>query len=128
MSGSGPTTVSEFDAEAGGVRTYEVTPESVGLARGTLADIAGGDAVENAAIVRAILGGEIGPRRDVVLLNSAAGLLAAGKVADLAAGIALARESIDTGRALSTLDALGELSRRLSAAASRAKPVTEASL
>ena len=128
VSGSGSTTVSEFDAEAGGVRTYQVTPESVGIARGTLADIAGGDAVENAAIVRAILGGEIGPRRDVVLLNAAAALLAAGKVTDLAAGVALARESIDSGRALSALDALGELSRRLSAAASRAKPVTEASL
>ena len=128
VSGSGATTVAEFDAEAGGVRTYEVTPESVGLARGTLADIAGGDAAENAAIVRAILGGEGGPRRDVVLLNAAAGLLAAGKVADLAEGVALARDSIDSGRALAALEALGELSRRLAAAASRAKPASEATL
>jgi anthranilate synthase/phosphoribosyltransferase len=128
VSGSGPTTVAEFDAEAGGVRTYQVTPESVGLARGTLADIAGGDAAENAEIVRAILGGESGPRRDVVLLNAAAGLLAAGRAADLAEGVAMARESIDSGRALASLDALGELSRRLAAAASRAKPVSEATL
>jgi anthranilate phosphoribosyltransferase len=126
MSASGPTTVAEFDAEAGGVRTYEVTPESVGLVRGTLADIAGGDAAENAAIVRAILGGESGPRRDVVLLNAAAGLLAAGKVADLAEGVALARDSIDSGRALIALDALGELSRKLAAIASRKNPITEA--
>ena len=128
VSASGPTTIAEFDAAGGGVRTYEVTPESVGLARGTLADIAGGDAAENATIVRSILGGEIGPRRDVVLLNAAAGLLAAGKAADLAEGVAFARDSIDSGRALAALDALGDLSRRLAAAATRAKPQTEATL
>ena len=128
VSGSGPTTVSEFDLAAGGVRTYEVTPESVGIARGTLADIAGGDAAENAAVVRAILGGEVGPRRDVVLMNAAAALVAAGKAEDLAAGVALARDSIDSGRALSTLDELGIVSRRLAAAASRANPVSEATL
>jgi anthranilate phosphoribosyltransferase len=125
VSGSGPTTVAEFDCATGGVRTYEVTPESVGIARGTLADIAGGDAAENAAIVRAILGGESGPRRDVVLLNAAAALLAAGKADDLAAGVALARESIDSGRALGALDELGAVSRRLAAAASRRTPDTE---
>jgi len=115
VSGSGPTTVSEFDAETGVVRTYEITPESVGIARGTLADIAGGDAAENAAIVRAVLGGEIGPRRDVVVLNAAAALLAAGKAADLAEGVTLARESIDSGRALAALDALVAVSQRLAA-------------
>jgi anthranilate phosphoribosyltransferase len=113
VSGSGPTTVSEFDAETGVVRTYEITPESVGIARGTLADIAGGDSAENAAIVRAVLGGEIGPRRDVVVLNSAAALLAAGKAADIADGVALARASIDSGRAAAALDALAALSQRL---------------
>ncbi len=61
VSGSGPTTVAEFDLAAGGVRTFEITPESVGIARGTLADIAGGDAEENAAIVRAILVGRERP-------------------------------------------------------------------
>ena len=125
VSASGATTVAEFDVAAGGastpqVRVYEITPESVGLARGTLADIAGGDAAENAVIVRAVLGGEVGPKRDVVLLNAAAALLAAGKASDLAEGVALARESIDSGRALSTLEALGELSRRLAAAATEA--------
>jgi anthranilate synthase/phosphoribosyltransferase len=115
VSGSGPTTVAEFDAETGAVRTYEITPESVGIARGTLADIAGGDAAENATIVRAVLAGEIGPRRDVVVLNAAAALLAAGKAADLADGVALARASIDSGRALAALDALAALSQRLAA-------------
>jgi anthranilate synthase/phosphoribosyltransferase len=128
VSASGPTTIAEFDAAAGGVRTYEVTPESVGVARGTLADIAGGDAAENAAIVRAILAGESGPRRDVVLMNAAAALLAAGKAADLAEGVALARESIDSGNASAALEALGELSRRMAATASRTKPASEATL
>jgi len=115
VSGSGATTVAEYDIEKGGVRTYEVTPESVGIARGTLADIAGGDGAENAVIVRAILSGESGPRRDVVLLNSAAALLAAGKAADLAEGVAIARESIDSGKALASLEALVALSQRLAA-------------
>ena len=61
VSASGPTTVAEFDVATGGVRTYEITPEQVGIARGTLADIAGGDAAENAAIVRSVLLGEDGP-------------------------------------------------------------------
>jgi anthranilate phosphoribosyltransferase len=115
VSGSGPTTVAEFDAETGAVRTYEITPESVGIARGTLADIAGGDAAENAEIVRKVLGGESGPRRDVVVMNAAAALLAAGKAADLAEGVALARESIDSGGALAALDALAAVSQRLAA-------------
>ena len=128
VSGSGPTTVAEFDSATGAVRTYEVTPESVGIARGTLADIAGGDAAENAAIVRAILGGEGGPRRDVVLMNAAAALVAAGKAEDLVTGVRLARDSIESGRALAALDELGVVSRRLAAAASRLKPESEATL
>ena len=125
VSASGATTVAEYDAAVGAVRTYEVTPESVGISRGTLADLAGGDAAENAAIVRSILSGQAGPRRDVVLMNAAAALLAAGKAADLAEGVALARHSIDSGRAMAALDALAALSRQLSAAASRATPGTE---
>ena len=128
VSGSGPTTIAEFDATTGGARTYEVTPESVGIARGTLADIAGGSAAENAAIVRAILGGEGGPRRDVVLMNAAAALMAAGKAEDFVAGVTLARDSLDSGRALAALDELCVVSRRLAAAASRLQPATEATL
>jgi anthranilate phosphoribosyltransferase len=113
VSASGPTTVAEFDAAVGGVRTYEVTPEQVGIARSTIADIAGGDAAANAVLVRAVLGGEHGPRRDVVLMNAAAALLAAGEVADLAEGVVRARESIDSGRALATLERLAATSARL---------------
>jgi anthranilate phosphoribosyltransferase len=121
VSSSGATMIAEFDAASGGpVRSYAVTPESVGLARGTLADIAGGDAAENAAIVRSILSGETGPRRDVVLMNAAAALLAAGKASDLAEGVSLARDSIDSGRAAGALEALGELSRKLALEATEA--------
>jgi len=118
VSGSGPTTVAEYDIAAGGVRTFTVTPESVGIARGTLADIAGGNAEENAGIIRAILAGETGPRRDVVLLNAATALLAAGTADDLAAGVDLARTSIDSGRALAALDGLIAVSARLAEAES----------
>ena len=116
VSASGPSTVAEYDAEAGGVRTYEVTPEEVGIARGTLADITGGDAEENARILTAVLEGEHGARRDVVLVNAAAALLAAGAVDDLAAGVVAARESIDSGRALAALEALVVVSQRLGSA------------
>jgi anthranilate phosphoribosyltransferase len=117
VSCSGPTTIAEFNAEKGGVEVYEITPESIGLARGTLADIAGGDGAENALIVRSILAGDHGPRRDIVLANSAAALLAAGKAADFPEGIAIARESIDSGRAQAALDELIALTTRLGEAA-----------
>ena len=113
VSASGPTTVAEFDVRTGEVTTYQVTPEQVGVARGTLGDIAGGGAGENASIVRAVLSGEHGPRRDVVLMNAAAALLAAGEVDDLAEGVVRARESIDSGKALGTLEALVAISSRL---------------
>jgi len=119
VSASGTTTVAEFDASSGtGVRMYEITPEQVGIARGTVADTAGGDPGVNARLVRAVLDGEHGPRRDVVLMNAAAALLAAGAVADLAEGVARARASIDTGRAREALDRLVALSVRLAAAQS----------
>ncbi len=79
---TGPTRVAE--ARDGSVRTYEVDPEEFGMKRATLADISGGDAAENAAIVREVLSGKKSPRRDVVLLNSAAALVAAGRADHLA--------------------------------------------
>ena len=99
--------------ERGGVEVTEVTPEAVGIARGTLAEIAGGDSQENARITRRILEGEHGPQRDVVLMNVAAALLAAGVVQDLAEGVVAARESIDAGKALAVLEALASTSVRL---------------
>jgi anthranilate phosphoribosyltransferase len=117
VSASGPTQVAEFDSAVGDVMRYEVTPEEVGIARGTLEEIAGGDAEQNAAIVRDVLGGEHGPRRDVVLMNAAMALRAASVARDLAEGIEQARESIATGAALASLDALAQISTRLASEA-----------
>lgn len=90
----------------GSVRTYDVKPEEFGLPRARLDDLRGGDAGVNAEIARAVLGGEKGPRRDIVLINAAAALLAAGKAEDFPAGLALAAESIDSGAARAKLEAL----------------------
>jgi anthranilate phosphoribosyltransferase len=94
------------DARDGSVRSYEVEPEEFGMARATLQDIAGGDATENAAIIRAILGGEKSPRRDVVVLNAAAALVAAGRADHIAEAVPPARRSIDSGAAAAKLAAL----------------------
>ena len=78
------------------------------MKRATLADISGGDAAENAAIVREVLNGKKSPRRDVVVLNSAAALVAAGRADHLADGIPLAVQSIDSGVAAAKLAALAD--------------------
>jgi anthranilate phosphoribosyltransferase len=90
----------------GTVRTYEVTPEEFGIKRARIEDLAGGDAAANAAIIREILSGKKSPRRDVVILNAAAALVAAAKADHLADGVAPAERSIDSGAAAGKLDAL----------------------
>ncbi len=114
VSASGPTTIAI--AEEGTVRVSELTPEEVGIARGSLADLGGGDSGANALITREVLGGGHGGKRDVVLMNAAAGLVAAGRAADFAEGVAQARESIDSGAALARLEALIAVSARLAEA------------
>ena len=101
---TGPTRVAEV--REGTVRTYEVTPEEFGMHRGTLDDISGGDAAANAAIIAEILGGRPSFRRDVVLLNAAAGVVAAGCADHLADALPLASKSIDSGAAARKLEAL----------------------
>jgi anthranilate phosphoribosyltransferase len=101
---TGPTRVCEV--KAGQMRSYTITPEDFGLARGTLDDIRGGDVFENAAIVRRVLGGEPGPKQDMVALNAAAAFIGAGLAADFAGGVALAKEVIASGKAISRLEAL----------------------
>jgi len=101
---TGPSRVAEV--REGSVHTYEVTPQEFGMARASLEEIAGGDAPENAGIVRKILGGERSPRRDVVLMNSAAALVAAGRADHLADAVALAAKSIDSGAAARKLEDL----------------------
>ncbi|HTE87828.1 MAG TPA: anthranilate phosphoribosyltransferase [Terriglobales bacterium] len=99
-----PTRVAEV--REGTVRTYEVTPEEFGIKRARIEDLAGGDAAANAAIIREILSGKKSPRRDVVILNAAAALVAAAKADHLADGVAPAERSIDSGAAAGKLDAL----------------------
>ena len=101
---TGPTRIAEV--REGSVRTYEVTPEEFGMKRAQLEDISGGDAAANAAIIREILAGKKSPRRDVVLLNAAAALVAAGKVEHLADAVPLAAQSIDSGAAAAKLETL----------------------
>ena len=104
LSLTGPSHVSEL--KDGVVRSFEVTPEDAGLARGTAADMAGGTAAENARQVRAVLHGHPGPLRDFVLYNAAAALVVAGRVEDLRTGTQRAAEAIDSGAAEIVLDRL----------------------
>ena len=107
---TGPTKVAEV--RNGQVRVYEVTPEEVGLQRATLDEIAGGDATQNARIIRAILDGERSARRDVVLLNAAAALVAAGHAERIAEAVPLAAYAIDSGHARERLQLLVAFTQR----------------
>jgi anthranilate phosphoribosyltransferase len=108
---SGESKISEV--RNGEVRTYYVTPEDFGIQRAPISAIQGGDAGKNASIIRDILAGQGGTRGDVVLLNAAAGLVVGGKAAGLREGIELARESIESGKALSCLNRLIELTKKI---------------
>ena len=108
---TGPTRVAE--ARDGIVRTYEVDPEEFGMNRAALADISGGDVAQNAAIVREVLSGRKSARRDVVLLNAAAALVAAGRVDHLGDGIPLAAKSIDSGAAAGKLAAQAAFTKQM---------------
>ncbi len=93
------------------IRTFSIAPEQVGLQRAPLESIRGGTAKENARLTRAVLLGEKGPCRDIVLLNSAFALMAAGRVSSPREGIELSFESIDSGAAYKKLQELAEFSR-----------------
>jgi anthranilate phosphoribosyltransferase len=106
---SGETYIAEM--RDGAVRSYTVAPEDFGLSRAPLESIQGGDAKHNAQIIKHVLGHrdashEHGPHRDIVLANSAAALVAAGRATDFLDGVRLAAESIDSGAARAKLDAL----------------------
>jgi anthranilate phosphoribosyltransferase len=96
--------------EDGELRRYELDPAAHGISRADPAALRGGDAAANVAATRAVLGGEPGPQRDIVVLNAAAGLIAAGTVSDLAEGLSAAAAAIDDGRASRALEQLVELS------------------
>jgi len=106
---TGPSRV--FELRDGRVSEYEVDPGDLGLARSRAEDLRGGTPAENANLLRQVLDRESGPRRDVVLLNAAAAVLAAGRADGWPAALAVARESLDSGRAQNVLDRLVETSK-----------------
>jgi len=94
---TGKTLVAEW--KDGSLRSFEITPEMAGIPRARPSDLKGGDPAANAARLKAMLDGETGPLRDIVLLNAAAGLVVAGRAIDLKAGVARAIQSISSGNA-----------------------------
>jgi len=109
---SGASHVTEYDARTDAIRTYLLTPEDLGLQRSGPDALLGGDAAENVRITTAILSGERGPRRDVILLNAGAGLYAANAAESMEEGVRLAEDVLDSGRAMAALQRLVEVSRR----------------
>jgi len=93
------------------ITTYSISPEDFGLSRATPDSLKGGTVDENAVLLRGILTGAPGPQRDVVLLNTAAALVAGGRAQELQHGVKLAGEAIDNGSALAKMEELIKLSR-----------------
>jgi anthranilate phosphoribosyltransferase len=111
ISNTGESHISEV--HEGVVRSSTVRPEDFGMPRAAIRDLQGGDREENARIIRLVLGGEAGPRRDIVLMNAAGALVVGNKAQDLKEGVALAAASIDGGSAARKLEDLIAFSRRL---------------
>ncbi|MFH1260099.1 MAG: anthranilate phosphoribosyltransferase [Elusimicrobiota bacterium] len=107
---TGQTTMAEvFD---GKLKLYQINPKDFGIPLAQLSDLKGGEAKENAEITLRLLKGEKGPKRDIVVLNAAAALIAAGKAKDFPEGLVLAGKSIDSGAALKKLELLEELTNK----------------
>ncbi|MEJ2730142.1 MAG: anthranilate phosphoribosyltransferase [Deltaproteobacteria bacterium] len=106
----GPTKVSHLKSDD--VSTFQMTPEEYDFKRANPADIVGGDARENAKIVRQILDGEKGPKRDMVLLNASAAFVASGLCDNFRDGIQIAEACIDSGKARNKLDQLIEFTQQ----------------
>lgn len=109
---TGKTTISQL--KDGAIEDYQIEPEEAGLKRARLEEIRGGKPQENAQMIKKILEGETGPPRDVVLLNAAAVFVASRKVSDLKEGAEMARESIDSGKAMNKLKELVRFSNTAS--------------
>jgi anthranilate phosphoribosyltransferase len=105
-----------FDVSPSGVRRRRIDSSALGLVRAASSELRGGDAAENARIIESVLGGAIGPRRDVVLLNAGAALVVAGRARTLGDGVHLAAATIDGGRARALLGRLRETRAAASAA------------
>jgi anthranilate phosphoribosyltransferase len=111
ISNTGESRIAEV--REGLVRTVTVRPEDFGVTRASIGDLRGGDREQNAEIIRAILAGEPGPKRDIVLMNASAALVAGGRARDFKEGVELAARSVDAGAARQKLERLVALSRDL---------------
>ena len=107
---SGPTKASELRNKK--IKTYEINPLKLGFKRASLKDIKGKTKKENARIILSVLKGAKGPKRDAVLLNAGFGLLASGKAKNIEDAISLAKESIDSKRALEKLKQLKAFTKK----------------
>jgi len=131
LSTTGPSTVHELVRTTGGddppdddpagdgrvsVSVYRIDPADVGMARATLDDLRGGDAVVNAEAIRRVVAGEASPHRDIAVLNAGAALTIVGRADDLASGVDLAAALIDGGQAAAVLDAFIAVTREAAAA------------
>jgi anthranilate phosphoribosyltransferase len=96
--------------EEGRVETFTFAPETVGVERHRQEDIAGGTPAENAEIIRSVLGGTKGPRRDAVLVNAGFVICVAGKAPSVQRGVEVAATAIDSGRARAALESLQKIS------------------
>jgi anthranilate phosphoribosyltransferase len=112
LSTSAPTRVVEVDAD--GLRSYDVTPEDVGLARSDPGSFGAGMPDANAATTRRIFAGERGPERDLALFNAGAAIYAGGRADTLREGVDAAAEAVDSGAAAAALDALCAMTAKLS--------------
>ena len=109
---TGPNRISHLNG--GSIRTYDLDPMDLGFEGAHISDLVGGEPEENAAILRGVLDGSVdGPKRDVILLNGGAALLAAGRVSDLKVGIAQAADLLDSGAAVARLDEFIAYTQRL---------------
>jgi anthranilate phosphoribosyltransferase len=109
ISTTSPTQVSEL--ESGAVKTRNVYPEDFGLPRAPAHALTGGDAKANADILRRMFDGERGPYRDVVLANTSAALVVAGKAGNFLEGVKISADALDSGTARRTLAALVDFTR-----------------
>ncbi len=106
-----PTTIYDVDGDC--LTVYQIAPEDLGVERAPRAAVLGGTAQDNADDLRRILGGEAGPKRDMVLLNSAAALVVGGKARDLKEGAAVAREVLEAQLGLDRVERLTQVSQAL---------------
>ena len=109
LSTTGINKVSEL--RDGQIKTYDLDPQTLGLPAAKQSDLLGGTVEENVEIIKSVLRGRSGPKRDIVLLNAAAVMVAGGKASDLKAGLAVATESINSGRAFGKIGELARMSQ-----------------